>query len=216
MMLAVALTLDVIWFNRNQVAHGQAPATPESLIQDVHRRYHGHKKAWSSKLGHQMKSWIPLDVGQLKVNYDVAVYNGILVFAAIIRNSQGQVIQAQSGKAEKGRRGLPVWRVLVRTVLMGYRLLLKMDCLDLVTQVHDRDSLSDWEIAGEVETIRGLLDTHHDWRFIWIPREGNAPTHNLARWCAREQVAGFIRPEILPIDVLSDDYATASGVLASQ
>lgn len=39
--------------------------------------------------------------------------------------------------------------------------------------------------------------------------------HNLAKWYARQHFAGFIRPEIMLIDVLSDDYTAASSVSVS-
>lgn len=41
------------------------------------------------------------------------------------------------------------------------------DSLELVNQVQDRDRIPDWEIAGEVNTIRSLLDIHHYWSFVW-------------------------------------------------
>lgn len=48
MMPSVALTLDVIWFARDQVVHGSDLTTPEAMIRDVHRRYQSQKSAWSS------------------------------------------------------------------------------------------------------------------------------------------------------------------------
>lgn len=58
------------------------------------------------------------------------------------------------------------------------------DCLELSNQVNDRDRLHDWEIVGEVDILKNLLDTHHESSFVWTPREGNAAAHNLAKSCA--------------------------------
>lgn len=70
MMLSVALTLDVIWFARDQVVHGSDLTTPEAMIRDVHGRYQSHKSAWSSKNEVLDIQWKPPDLGQIKVNYD--------------------------------------------------------------------------------------------------------------------------------------------------
>ncbi|KAB1202385.1 hypothetical protein CJ030_MR8G020182 [Morella rubra] len=154
-----------------------------------------------------MKSWTPPDLGQLKVNYDVAVCNGTLVFAALIRNSQGHILHAQAGKTVLGNNpikgGARAARLACDCALCfeGTPLIIEGDCLDLVTQIHDRDSLSDWEIAGEVDSIRGLLDIHSDWSFTWARRDANAAAHSLARWCSRQQNYG-VRPQILPIDTM--------------
>lgn len=57
---------------------------------------------------------------------------------------------------------------------------------------HKEDGI---HLAGEVDTIRSLLDLHRDWNFVWTPREGNEAAHLLAKWCARQHVAGVIRLE---------------------
>lgn len=81
----------------------------------------------------------------------------------------------------------------------------------MVNQVQDREQIPDWLIAGEVDTIRHLLDLHQEWKFVWIPREGNEAAHQLAKRCARQHVSGLIRPDSLPNDVLSIDHDAIDG-----
>lgn len=216
-MLAAALTLDVLWFNRNRVAHGQAPTEPEFLIQEVHRRYHSHKLAWSCMNEGLRKHWEPPEPGQINVNYDVAVQAGRLIFAAITRDSQGQILHARSGTIEglnpiKGEARAARLACEMAIELPGVKVIIEGDCLNLVTQVHERAQPVDWEIAGEVETIRRLLELHQEWTLAWTPREGNEALHLLAKWCARQLVAGVIRLENLPSDVICDVHDAGYGV----
>lgn len=48
-MLMVAITLDVIWYARNEVVHGKDKPDPFALIYDIQRRYEDNEAAWSLK-----------------------------------------------------------------------------------------------------------------------------------------------------------------------
>lgn len=45
----------------------------------------------------------------------------------------------------------------------GMSVILEGDYLELICQVNDRNLIPNWEIVGEVETIRSLLAIHPEW-----------------------------------------------------
>lgn len=89
----------------------------------------------------------------------------------------------------------------------GVPVTIKGDCLELVNQVQDRDRIPDWEIFGEVDTIRSLLDIHHEWSFVWTTMEDNAAAHALAHWCVIQNCSGIIRLDSMPSVVMDDGYS---------
>lgn len=82
-MMAAAITFDVIWFARNKIAHGGDHIGPQQMIAKVRRRYLEHNMAWEEKLGKNANKWKPPTTIELKINYDVAVFNGAFYFVAI-------------------------------------------------------------------------------------------------------------------------------------
>lgn len=126
-----------------------------------------------------------------------------MFFVAICRNSIGGIQQARVGKVTgrnplKGEARAARLACLLAECFGGISLSIVGDCLELVNQVHLRGGTPDWEISGEVETIRKLLEEHSEWSFIWTPREGNYAAHNLARWCTNHDISGHICVDDLP------------------
>lgn len=80
-----------------------------------------------------------------------------------------------------------------------------------MNQVNSRDDARDWEIVGEVETNRSLLDTHSTWSFVWTPREGNYAAHSLASWCINLDLSGRISLDLLPDSITDCDAGSVSA-----
>lgn len=140
-----------------------------------------------------MKHWRPPDCGKLKINYDVVVLDWTLFIEAICRNSKGAILHARASKLEgsnpiKGEAGAAR---MAAELFMGSHLTIEGDYLNLVNQVCDMNGFLDWEIEGEVNTIRQLLKANANWSIEWIPHEGNVAAYNLAHWCINHFVFGW-------------------------
>lgn len=157
-MLAVTITLDVIWFARNKVAHGDELTDPLMMTVGVRKRYHDNKTTWTSKEEKIDKRWEPPEQGVIKINYDVSVQIAVY-FAAISRNKKGEVMHARTSKIVghnplKGEASVARMVSLIAETFVGITLIIEGDCLELVDRVIDQGRTPDWEIAREVETIR--------------------------------------------------------------
>lgn len=209
MMLAVAIRFDVIWFVRNQVVHGKVKLSPDEMIGSVKRRYDEHQWAWQTQRRENEEIWKPPDHGKLKVNCDVALSRGILYIAVICHNDLGEVIQVKTSSTlgsspVKDEARAARLACQLETEVPFNIVIIKGDYLNLVEQV---SLVLDWEIDGEVTTIRILLQEHEGWSFIWTPHEANFAAHNLAHWCRSGSVMGNIFPMELPSHVLDCDHA---------
>lgn len=158
------------------------------------------------------RNWKPLDFGQLKINNEVAVVGDNFFLAAICRDTEGHILKATSskltgrnpieGEARAARLACHLAAEFVDQVIV-----IEGDCLNLVNQVEELNSEPDWDIVGEVCTIRRLLMDHMQWSFRWIPREANCAAHNLAKWCSMNDVLRDLSLTDLLSDVVHCDHA---------
>ncbi|KAB1224572.1 hypothetical protein CJ030_MR2G004964 [Morella rubra] len=126
------------------------------------------------------------------------------------RDSQGVIKQAHVGKVRgknplKGEARAARLACSVATCFAGSPICIEGDCLELVNQVQSQIVTPDWEVAGEVETIRSLLEANTSWSFSWTPREGNYAAHFLAQWCISSDLSGCISLDHLPNSVTDCD-----------
>ncbi|KAB1219778.1 hypothetical protein CJ030_MR3G005787 [Morella rubra] len=129
-----------------------------------------------------------------------------MYLVVLCRNSDGWIIQARTSKIVgnnpiKGEAPATRMAFQVATSYRGVEVVVKGDCLNLVNQVADIESIPDWDIAGEVSTIRILLNENGKWKSGWISREVNFAAHNLAKWCTMSLILGDICIQNLPSDV---------------
>lgn len=216
-MLAVAIRLDVIWYARNQVAHGKDRPVPDSLINEVHRWFEEHQMASADRMGDTVQLWKPPALGHMKINYDVAMHDGYLVWAVICRNSDGRIVQARASNIAgtnplKGEARAARMACETASYFLPLEVTIEGDCLNLVNQVDDVFSTPDWVIAGEVYTIRSLLRDNAKWHFVWVSREANIAAHNLAQWCSQRRVFGDICIQDLPPEVSLCDHADLANL----
>lgn len=68
MILAISITLDTIWYTRNQVIHKQKSFDIQELIHSIQRRYHAHCAAWDQINKVSLISWVPLSIPAVKIN----------------------------------------------------------------------------------------------------------------------------------------------------
>lgn len=143
---------------------------------------------WSIQRCDSIASWKPFDLGKLKINYDIAVVDGKLFMAAICCDSEGNILKAITSTTNgrnnnKGEARAARMECQVAEEFMENEIIFEGDCLNLVNQVMDEIGEPDWDIVGEVRTIRRLLKDHVMWSFTWIPHEANFAAHNLANYC---------------------------------
>ncbi|KAI9185454.1 hypothetical protein LWI28_007382 [Acer negundo] len=101
---SIAMLVWRIWFNRNLIMHNKQGKESDVLYcwaMDLLAEFQGTRSALSptpSPPSSANVAWCPPPPGQLKLNTDVAVFQGRDVFGvgAVIRNSEGGVVLALS------------------------------------------------------------------------------------------------------------------------
>lgn len=112
----------------------------------------------------------------------------------------------------KGEARAALMACRIAEFFAGARPTVEGDCSALINQVREWNQIPNWEIEGEVTTIRNLLVEHEDWSFVWIPREANFAAHNLAKWSSSQSLFGELRVDSLPSIVTDCDLVALEGI----
>lgn len=136
-MLAVAIRFDVIWFAHNQVVHGKDPMSAAEMVGSVLRRYDEHQWAWQTHSRDNEDVWKPPDTGHFKVNYDVALSEGLMYMATICRNELGAIIQAKTSitlgsSPIKGEARVARMPCQIAVAVPWQQVIIEGDCLTLI------------------------------------------------------------------------------------
>lgn len=89
-------TWDLLWWSRNQIVHNEAVLDILSLVARKSKVSEDHLAAWARR-GEitEIACWSPPSLGQIKVNFDVALRAGFFVGAAVLHDHQGRVVGAK-------------------------------------------------------------------------------------------------------------------------
>lgn len=151
------------------MVHENLEPNSSAMIQDVIHHYEDHHSAWRIKK-HSV-AWQPPVAGHLKINYDMALKENVMCFAAVCRNHIGGIIEAQ-GFCREGTNplhGEACAALLACKIAAGkedIEIKIEGDSLMVWQQVTDRLLSLDWLIEGEVSFIRRMLDEHPKWKFL--------------------------------------------------
>jgi hypothetical protein len=106
--LLVALTCDIIWMERNCIRIDGGHADSMSISSKVSRSFKEHKSAWQSisSFIYKSQSWLAPARGWVKCNFDAAVKENKVVYAAVVRDEEGFILKAW---AKKDVVGSPLW-----------------------------------------------------------------------------------------------------------
>lgn len=96
--LYAALALDMVWFERNKVVHGDSCVDPWLLAQHLRQLCIQHLDAWALNSVTQSLAWKPPAPGVIKVNVDVAVRASFSMAACICRDYGGIILHAETQK----------------------------------------------------------------------------------------------------------------------
>lgn len=181
-----------------------------SIQATISARYAEQVHAWHTKQPLCTSRWIPPEALAFKVNYDVAVSHNRLVFVAVRRNSEGQVLHCHAG-SRAGTNPLKGEALAARLAVSAFenlaqeRVLFEGDAQVLISQINDSASQPGWVIAEDVVLIRHYLATHPRWSLQWASRRCNYLAHNTAKWCLKEIVFGVIDVSLLPSGMVNRD-----------
>jgi dihydroorotase len=90
--LHAAITLDHIWFVRNQLVHNEVQPLIPQFTQKISSTIRAHTLAWEDATSHSLWS-LPL-LGSFKANFDVAVRADLAVAAMVINYHADDIIYA--------------------------------------------------------------------------------------------------------------------------
>ena len=94
--LHVAITLDHIWFSRNQLVHQALIPSPSHSIIKIASTTENHCKAWIDSTLSTI--WSPPLPGTTKANFGVALSLDFAMVATVVNDSNGNIIGAATKK----------------------------------------------------------------------------------------------------------------------
>ena len=132
--LHAAITLDHIWFSKDQLVHqARIPSLSCSLIQ-IASTMIDHCKAWTDSTLSSI--WSPPLPGTTKANFDVAFSSEFAVAAMVVGDSNGNIIGAATKKIltkDVALREAQATLLVVHITTCGaYSLILEGDALNVV------------------------------------------------------------------------------------
>jgi hypothetical protein len=187
--LLAALTCDIIWMERNRIRIDGGHADPMLISSKVSRSFKEHKSAWQSISSsiYQSQSWLAPPRGWVKCNFDATVKENKVVYATVVRDEEGSILKAW---AQEDVAGSLLWAEAKAALFANIcskqarfkKLILEGDSLTVVNAINDPKGVHPWVIGPIVEDILLHLTFFVSWKALFVKRNLNSVTHNLASW----------------------------------
>jgi hypothetical protein len=199
--LCVAITIDHIWYVRNQLVHNEVHPVLAKSLQHILIAMKHHNLAWADAKSSSL--WSPPLPGNIKANFDVAVKSDFSVAAMVLSDSNGNIIQAITKRlsttdAAIGEAQAALLAIQSAASFGVYSLILEGDAINIILAIQNPDLFKDWNFASIISDINFFLLSFHSWKASKISRSANVRAHLLARWAASNLVFGSI-PNWSPI-----------------
>jgi ribonuclease HI len=190
----VAILLNNLWWERNKVREGDSGREQLELAGITWRQFWEFRQLVESKQlvqpGHVQAKWSRPQVGMLKINVDGGFIKDYAKgsWGYVIRNDEGEVIQAGAGKIAHALQ--PCQTELMACIqgikaamhLGVHRVVLETDAL-IVTQALQTTDFRLSMMGGLVYELKDLLATEFfEARVSYTPRFCNKVAHELARF----------------------------------
>jgi len=193
--LFATTVLDLIWLLRNKLIHEAIQPNRAIVLQLLKFTLDSHYLAWKAL---ELPSlWTPPCSGFLKCNFDVAIRDNFAVAAAVISNSDGEIILAATQKlsitdalAGEAFAALLTSRLATSVGLENF--LLEGDALLVILAVNQPYLFSSWHFAPYISNIRLELFIFQSRNASKVSRYANFRAHVLAKWAATHLVFGSI------------------------
>jgi hypothetical protein len=136
--LQATITMDHIWFSRNQLVHKAVIPSPMQALTQIASTSAIHCKAWTNSTVSFI--WSPPLLGSTKANFDVVLSSDFAVAATVVSNSNGNTIGAATKKiltkdVALGEALAALLAVQTATSSDAYSLILEEDALNAVLAI---------------------------------------------------------------------------------
>lgn len=199
--LFAAITLDHIWYVRNQLVHNEIQPVLAKSLQQISITVKHHNLAWAEAKYSSL--WSPPLPGAIKANFDVAVKSDFAVAAMVLSDSNGNIVQAVTKRlsttdAAIGEAQAALLAVQCAASFGVYSLILEGDAINIILAIQQPDLFQDWNFASIISDVNFFLFSFTSWKASKVSRSANVRAHLLARWAASNLVFGSI-PNWSPI-----------------
>jgi hypothetical protein len=193
--LFVAITIDHIWYVRNQLVHNEVHPVLAKSLQHILIAVKHHNLAWVDAKSSSL--WSPPLPGNIKANFDVAVKSEFYVAVMVLSDYNGNIIQAITKRLSTtdtaiGEAQAALLAIQSVASFGVYSLILEGDAINIILTIQNPDLFKDWNFASIISDINFFLLSFHSWKASKISRSANVRAHLLARWAAFNLVFGSI------------------------
>ncbi|XP_075675255.1 uncharacterized protein LOC142644554 [Castanea sativa] len=206
--LRMLITLEAIWFMRNQLLHNAGHIDIMEASQLIKKRTLEYAKTFSKEEAvakdKSANGWEALEDGWIKINVDAAVTENATALAVVARNKNGEVLKVWSRKHEGcspllAEAAAVYWVIQLAQKENWQHIIIEGDaksCFDPLTipnlQPH-------WSIATTISNILDLSNFFLNCKFSWVRRCCNNAAHVAAKYAIRFCRAWCFNMYSLPI-----------------
>jgi hypothetical protein len=154
--LYAAITLDHIWFSRNQLVHQSLIPSPSRFLIQIASTMANHCKAWTDSTLSSI--WFPPLLGTTKANFDVALSSNFVVATMVVSDSRSNIIGGTTKKiltkdVALGEAQVALLMVHTATSCGAYSLILEGDALNVVLAIQQPQLFEGWNFSNVVSDI---------------------------------------------------------------
>jgi hypothetical protein len=209
----VALTLETIWFLRNQIAHNKGNINLRSTIHGLNLKAQKHLESLNvvDKDKRQGTTcWTCPPKGEVKLNVDAAIYKDYTILAVVARDDQGVIIKVWKKKhifcdPLQAEAAALLW-VLELAVKEKYeRIVVEGDAKGCFDALNGDPSNVNWTKDSIICNILTFISLFLSCNFIWMRREANGIVHSMTKYVSSTSFRLFYCSKTsLPRPVLED------------
>ncbi|KAE7996355.1 hypothetical protein FH972_001086 [Carpinus fangiana] len=159
-----AITLDHIWFVRNQLVHNEVQPLIPQFIQKISSTIRAHTLAWEDATSHSLWS-LPL-LGSFKANFDVAVRADLAVVTVVISEHADDIIYAATKRiftqdAAVGEALAALLATHAASLYGVYNLILEGDAINIILTIQNPTNF-DVAVRADLAVVTVVISEHAD------------------------------------------------------
>lgn len=154
--------------------------------------------------------WKPPFRGELKLNFDAAYEEGVIVTGVVLRDSDGRIMGAWTNRFMSDNPFCAETEVAIQALKIAVELRIENatfegDAAFVILALQGLSEFEDWRAVNNIKEGRQILSSHYLWSIQYSLRSCNRCGHILAKWAKETSFFGFVNSETLPVDVREAD-----------
>ena len=189
--LNMAITLEEIWFIRNEVLHHKGPVDLQVASLRINAKFSEYCQVFSHfeapSPEKNTAKWAPPPMGTIKMNVDAALSQSNATLAIIARDNIGVVIKVWTKIIPLCSPLLAKTEAILWALYLAFgenwrNIIVESDLKFSIDTILDCSGNPRWTISTKVFDIKCFAKSFSSCFFFWINRSGNSVAHATAKY----------------------------------